>query len=237
MTRLGGVERGHRLAYAHCATFPRDLRDGSRETARRSPRDRATVPRKEAAITPAALTEGYLPPDPVLLHAMSWAAELGVGAVTPGAGAVLRLLAAAVRIRTAVEIGTGTGVSGLWLLRGAPPDAVLTSIDVEAELQAMARQAFAAAGFPTGRARLIAGVAADVLPRLADGGYDLVFVDVPEAESCVDAAHRLLRDGGLLVVNDAYAAADLVLRFRDSADWLPAVIGAGTGLLCAVKRG
>ena len=77
-----------------------------------------------------------------------------------------------------------------------------------------------------------------MLPRLADGTYDLVFVDgeVSEYGLCVDAAHRLLRDGGVVVVNNALAGADVVARLRDAAEWQPALIGAGEGLLCAAKR-
>jgi predicted O-methyltransferase YrrM len=197
-------------------------------------------------------TEEYVPPDAVLIHAMSWAVELGVGSVSPASGAVLRLLAAATRARGVVEIGTGTGVSGIWMLRGMRPDGVLTSIDVEPDLQAMARQSFAAAGFAAGRARLIPGTAREVLPRLADGTYDLVFVDgdVSEYGLCVDAAQRLLRDGGVVVVNNALAGAtsgvaasteaaevtDVVAALRDAPEWQPALIGAGEGLLCAAKR-
>ncbi len=185
---------------------------------------------------------------------MSWANELGVVAVGPGAGAALRLLASATRAKSVVEIGTGTGVSGLWLLRGMRPDSVLTSIDIEPEHQAMARQSFVAAGYATSRARLITGSSHDVLPRLADEAYDLVFVDseISEYAQCVGAAHRLLRDGGLLVLNRAlgtdYGVVDkraqdtesLTLRelaayIRDAPEWMPALLGAGHGLLCATK--
>src|SRR5262245_61776690 len=62
------------------------------------------------------LTESYVPVDPVLLHAMAWGTELGVEPVRPGAGAVLRVLAAALSAKSAVEVGTGTGASGLWIL-------------------------------------------------------------------------------------------------------------------------
>ncbi len=143
--------------------------------------------------------------DPVILHAMSWAAELGVVAVHPDAGAVLRLLAATARARAVVEVGTGTGVSGLWLLRGMCDDGILTSIDIEPEHQAMARQSFAAAGFAPGRVRLIAGSAREVLPRLADRMYDVVFIDgnIHDYDLGVTAAGRLLRDGGVLVLNNA----------------------------------
>ena len=148
-----------------------------------------------------------------------------------------------------VEIGTGTGVSGLWLLRGMRPGGVLTTIDIEPEHQAMARQSFAAAGYAPSRTRLIAGAALEVLPRLADAAYDLVFVDGDPLEyaACVSAAHRLLRAGGLLVVNHALPGAEvesdvgalmtreLVAYVRDAPEWTPALLPTGDGLLCAVR--
>ena len=45
-----------------------------------------------------------------------------------------------------VEVGTGAGVSGLWLLRGMQSDGVLTSVDTEAEHQRLARETFTEAG-------------------------------------------------------------------------------------------
>ena len=63
-----------------------------------------------------------------------------------------------------VEVGTGAGVSGLWLLRGMRPDGVLTTVDQDPEHQRAARQAFGEAGIPSGRARLIVGNALEVLP-------------------------------------------------------------------------
>ena len=75
-----------------------------------------------------------------------------------------------------VEIGTGAGVSGLWLLRGAP-QAVLTTIDNEPEHLAAARQAFADAKIPPAKARFITGRAADVLPRMNESSYDIVLID------------------------------------------------------------
>src|SRR5262252_5248997 len=94
-----------------------------------------------------------------MLHAMSWSAEFGVAAVTPAVGALLRLLSATAQARSVVEIGTGLGVSGLWLLRGMRPDGVLTTVDIDLDHQDMARQVFAAAGITPGRSRLIAGSA------------------------------------------------------------------------------
>ncbi|WP_091653903.1 O-methyltransferase [Micromonospora pallida] len=197
--------------------------------------------------------ESYVAEDLVLRTARSLAEEVGVDAVTTGAGAALRLLAAAGSARAVVEIGTGTGVSGVWLLRGMRSDGVLTTIDVEVEHQRIARRIFAEAGFPSGRTRIIAGRALDVLPRLADGAYDMVFVDaeVTGVSACVDAALRLLRPGGVLAVNGALAggrigdpaARDLetvtlretIKALRESDEWVPALLPVGHGLLAAIR--
>lgn len=158
--------------------------------------------------------ESYVTEDLVLRTARSLAREVGLDAVTPGAGAALRLLAAAGNARAVVEIGTGTGVSGVWLLRGMRADGVLTTIDVEVEHQRIARRIFAEAGFAAGRTRIITGRALDVLPRLADGAYDLVFVDAEATgfHACVEAALRLLRPGACSRSTVCLPAAGSVTR-------------------------
>ena len=125
----------------------------------------------------------------------------------PAVGATLRFLACAVGARTAVEIGTGCGSSGIWLLRGMRPGSTLTSVDIEPEYQRMARKAFTQAGFAQNQCRLILGRALDVLPRLSDGTYDMVFcdADVRDYPDYLIAALRLLRPGGVVAFNNAAA--------------------------------
>jgi predicted O-methyltransferase YrrM len=198
--------------------------------------------------------DGYVAEDPLLTVAREQALEVGLTPVSPAAGAALRLVAAASGARAVVEVGTGTGVSGLWLLRGMRPEGVLTTIDLEREHQRIARRVFAAAGFPHARTRIIAGRAADVLPRLTDGAYDLVFVhhDRMEYASAVSAAARLLRQGGLLALGgalgggrvtdpaardpDTVALREILRTLRDDERWLPAFLPTGDGLMCAVRR-
>lgn len=180
--------------------------------------------------------------------------ELGCVPVGTGTGAALRMLAAANHAKSVVEIGTGAGVSGLWLLSGMPADGILTTIDISSEHQHAAKQAFAAAGYPPQRTRTIVGSALNVLPRLTDGGYDLVLVDGEKTEypDYVEQAVRLLRPGGVLAIdnmlwNDRVAdpaardevtrlLRDLGKKLRDDDGLLVSLLPIGDGLLVAIKR-
>ena len=82
---------------------------------------------------------------------------------------------------------------------------MLTTVDIETEHQRLARETFNEAGIPTQRARTIAGAALDVLPRLTDGHYDLVFLDGDKTEysAYLREAVRLLRPGGVVAFDNA----------------------------------
>ena len=174
--------------------------------------------------------------------------------VDPPAGAVLRFLATAIGARSVVEIGTGCGSSGIWLLRGMRPGGVLTSVDTEPEYHRLARKAFTQAGFAANQARLILGRASDVLPRLSDGAYDMVFCDADPASypDYLSAGLRLLRHGGIIVFNnvggaggaaDAPAGGATAAGARELAEMariddrlVPLSIPVAGGLLAAIKH-
>jgi predicted O-methyltransferase YrrM len=183
-----------------------------------------------------------------IVRARAHALELGAAPVSAAVGAQCAVIAAASQALNIVEIGTGAGVSGLWLLHGSPR-ATLTTIDKEPEHLGAARQAFAEARIPPARARFITGRAADVLPRMNEASYDIVLVDAdPEgAIEYVEHGLRLVRSGGTVLVPRVLAGgavADPVRRdpvttaYRSliqETQASPAVIGAlsitGEGLL------
>jgi predicted O-methyltransferase YrrM len=148
--------------------------------------------------------EEFVTEPPVIASARQHSLEQGVEAVSPAVGAQLSVLAAASGAQNIVEIGTGLGVSALWMLAGAP-DATLTSIDSELDYQQLARTSFTEAGIGAARTRLITGRAADVLPRMNDGDYDLVLVDADPAGVLTYAEHalRLARPGGIVAIPHA----------------------------------
>ncbi len=200
-----------------------------------------------------AYAEAFVAESDTAETARQRADELGIEAISSGVAATLTFLTRVVGARAVAEIGTGSGVSALALLAGMSPDGILTSIDAEAEHQLAAREVLTAEGIPSRRVRLIAGQALNVLPKLTDGAYDLVYVDGDPLEyvEYVAQAQRLLRSGGVLVLHHAlwrglvadernYDDEPLIVREALSAvladeAFTPALLPLGDGLLVAVK--
>jgi predicted O-methyltransferase YrrM len=180
--------------------------------------------------------------------------ELGCVPIGPSGGATLRLLAAITRARSVVEVGTGAGVSGLYLLDGMAEDGQLVSIDIESENQRAAKESFTEAGIVATRYRLINGSAADVLPRMREDTYDLVLIDADKSAYAVycQQAIRMLRPGGVVAFDNALwhdrvadpsqrDAETVTLRelgktVREDPRLVSVLLPVGDGLLVAAKR-
>lgn len=198
--------------------------------------------------------EDFCPTSEAVAEARRQALMLGAPSLSNGAAAALTFLARLINAGAVVEIGTGIGVSGLALLDGMAPDGVLTSIGSEADWQLEARRAFQATGVPSRRLRLITGAALDVLNNLRDGAYDLVFINGDKLEyvEYLAQAARLLRHGGLAVLNDALwhnLVADprneddetVIIREAlsfalETEDFEPLLVPLGDGLLIALRN-
>lgn len=167
--------------------------------------------------------EGAISEDDIVAAARERAVDLGAGPVTPAVGALLSVFARLSGGKAVVEVGTGAGVSGLWLLSGMREDGVLTTIDVEPEHQRSAKQAFSEASIAPSRTRLIGGRAQEVLPRLADESYDLLVIDAAPADQpdFLAGGIRLLRPGGAVVIHGASAGG----RSGDPSANDPDVVG------------
>jgi predicted O-methyltransferase YrrM len=147
--------------------------------------------------------ESTVEPDEIAA-ARAHSIEQGVEAVSAATGAHLAVATASIEAQSIIEIGTGLGVSGLWMLRGAP-HAHLTTIDLEAEHQQHARRFFTEAGHATAKVRMITGRAAEVLPRMNESSYDVVLVDADARGilEYIEHALRLVRTGGIVLVPHA----------------------------------
>ncbi len=197
-------------------------------------------------------TEDLVQESDVIRRARARADELGVEAITPSVGIHLSILARALSAKAIVEVGTGVGVSGLWLL-SASANSVLATIETESEHQNVAKVAFEQAGIASSRLRLINGRSVEVLTNLADKSYDLVFLDGDREtlEDQVLQSHRLLRSGGVLVISHALwrdrvpdtALSDestiiyrnLIAKLTNSEGFISTISPIGDGLIIATK--
>lgn len=198
--------------------------------------------------------EQYHPETEEVLRARARAEELGCVPVSPGVGATLRFLTAATGAQSVIEVGTGSGVSGLYLLDGMHPNGTLTSIDVDLERQRAAREAFTEAQVAPNRYRLITGNGLDVLARLRENAYDIVFLDADKAtpDAYLAQTVRLLRRGGTLAVDNVLwkgkvadptkrdgetsALRDIGRLVRSEGRLVSTLVATGDGLLLATKR-
>lgn len=203
-------------------------------------------------ITSWKYTEDFTQESEVIKRARARAVEIGVEAITPSVGIHLSILARALSAKAIVEVGTGAGISGLWLL-SASENSVLATIDTESEHQNVAKIAFEQAGIVNSRLRLINGRSVEVLTNLADAAYDLVFLDGDREslEEQILQSHRLLRSGGILAiahalwrdrVPDSQLGDDNTVIFRNllanlakSEGFLSTVLPIGDGLIIASK--
>jgi predicted O-methyltransferase YrrM len=163
---------------------------------------------------------------------------------SPELGALLRWVGLTTGARTAVEVGSAGGVSGLWLVRGLTERGVLTTIDDDPHAHGLATDAFERAGLGS-RVRAILGDPGEVLPRLSDASYDLVALQGP-AFAIVDPlehARRLLRPGGILVAlgllasgDHADARARFVQALADDPGFAPVVLPFDDGVALATRQ-
>jgi predicted O-methyltransferase YrrM len=209
-------------------------------------------------ISPSAQSWSYaqnlIGEDSVLVEAKEKAEEKKIKSIGSGGGAFLRFLASSNDASNVVEIGTGTGVSGVWLLRGMNPAGVLTSIDQDAQAQRIAKETFAKAQIEVNRTRLITGKALEVVSRLTDKAYDLILIagDKLEYESLLAESTRLLRPGGILVFDNALngdgvanpkqqdaetiAVRNVGEKIREDERFISVMVANSDGLLAAIYR-
>jgi predicted O-methyltransferase YrrM len=179
--------------------------------------------------------------------------EADIPAVPAETGALLRWFAHLLNARHVVEVGTGGGYSGLWLLGGMDPRGSLTTVDVDPDRHTLAQKAFGEAGL-LDRVRLMTGPALQVLTKLADHHYDIVFLDAVKSEypAYLEHARRLLRPGGVLLADnvlwkgkvadpmqgddDTSGIREFNDMVREDPTLLPVLLPVGDGILCAVYQ-
>ena len=178
--------------------------------------------------------------------------EISASDPTSAVGKFLKFSVNLLNAKSVVEIGTGSGVGGLWLLSGMPSDAVLTTIDSEREHAKIAKTIFDEADIAPTRYRIITGKLIEVIGKLADNSYDLIVIrPALDLFDMVHESYRLLKSGGLLVIDQALsggkvadptqrdpesiARRDAIKVVKEDERWAASLIPIGAGVLVANK--
>jgi caffeoyl-CoA O-methyltransferase len=162
-----------------------------------------------------AYLDGLVPKrDKVLARLEEEAHREGIPIVDTHEGQVLYLLVKLARAKTILELGTATGYSGIWLLRGTD-GGTLTTFEMDHERATRARENFEEAGFGA-RALVIEENAADGLEKL-DGRFDACFIDLLNSFRSEEITRRVvelclerLEPGGLLMADNALRQGEVL---------------------------
>ena len=200
----------------------------------------------------SAFAENFPHEDFFMQQARKNGVEIGAADPTIGVGGLINFIAGLISAKSIVEIGTGSGVSGLWIFNGAPKDATFTSIDSEREHSASAKEILEEAGISAQRFRLITGNIVEVVGKLADSNYDLMIVRSPiDMVDVVQESYRLLKPSGVLIIDnvldggkvadptqrdfETIARRDSIKAIKEDSRWGSSLIPIGSGALLARK--
>ncbi|HCF73733.1 MAG TPA: SAM-dependent methyltransferase [Gammaproteobacteria bacterium] len=133
--------------------------------------------------------------------------KMGMMQVSPEQGQFMGFLVQLTGARRALEVGTFTGYSALWVAQALPSDGQLVCCDVSEEWTSVGRRHWQAGGV-NDRIDLKIGPAVDTLQALREDGeegtYDFAFIDADKENYLIyyESVLSLLRTGGLLLIDN-----------------------------------
>ena len=159
--------------------------------------------------------DGLVPPrDAVLARMEEEAHRENIPIVDAYEGALLYLVVKIARAKRILELGTATGYSGIWLLRGTG-DGTLTTFEVDHSRAERARANFAEAGFGK-RAQVVEENAVSGLEKV-DARFDACFIDLLNSFRSEEITRRAaelclerLDPGGLLMADNALRQGEVL---------------------------
>ncbi|MFN7996914.1 MAG: class I SAM-dependent methyltransferase [Bryobacteraceae bacterium] len=194
------------------------------------------------SVAPAA---GSFPPIPhseaekrilATIGAATQAGELYAN-VPSADGRLLRLLTEAADAKQVVEIGTSTGISGLWFCIALDKTGGrLTTFEYDAERAATAKKHFKEAGVER-LVTIVEGDAHQAVKRLK-GPIDIVFIDA-DKPGYLDYLNQLLplvRTGGLILAHNVDMVPDYIKNVTGNAGLETVFYMQGGGLAVTLKK-
>jgi predicted O-methyltransferase YrrM len=189
------------------------------------------------------------------------AEELGLGAISLSRGEahVLRWVVASKSAKKAVEIGTLTGLSGLYILDGLMNGGKLWTLEKSPEHAEAANPILQKFSAKVGKnVEVVVGDARETLEKVCtEGPFDFIFIDGNKAAygDYLSWAEVNLKKGGMLVADNVFLGGSVYAsgesarfsdkqiaimkkfneRLMDSSIWRGALLPTGEGLFVAEK--
>lgn len=133
-------------------------------------------------------------------------------------GRFLKMLTEMIAPSRVLELGTFTGYATLCLAEGAPAGAVVDTIEIFDENEDFLKEVFAGSDYAD-KINLIIGDAMQIMPGMASGSYDLIFMDADKRlyPEYLDESKRLLRKGGYLIADNTLWDGHVIEADRNDA--------------------
>ncbi|MHC4134304.1 MAG: O-methyltransferase [Planctomycetota bacterium] len=158
------------------------------------------------------LTERTVREDEFLAALKQAAREEGIPAIAVSAeqASFMQILLRVRGARDVVEVGTLAGYSAITMARALPDGGCVRTIEIEPRFAEFARRWIARSDVKD-RVEVIVGAGLDVLPRFETASADACFLDADKASygAYLDEGLRILRPGGLVMVDNAFAFGQL----------------------------
>jgi predicted O-methyltransferase YrrM len=141
--------------------------------------------------------------DPLMRELEEQCDRDGIPSVEPDTGRLLGVLASCMLAGSILELGTAYGYSALCMAKAQPETGRIWTIDPDLRRTAIARSYFERAGVAD-RIEIIEQPALEVLPKMSQRQYDIVFIDAVK-EEYVDYLRLALphvKRSGLVVVDN-----------------------------------
>lgn len=208
-------------------------------------------------VTPAHfayLAERTRGDDAFLVELKAAAREAGIPPIwiSPEQASLMQILLCVAGAAEVVEVGTLAGYSAIAMARALPPGGRVRTIELSDAHADFAEEWIARSDVPE-RVEVLRGRGVDVLPTLADGSADACFVDADKSSYAeyLEQSLRILRPGGLVMVDNAFAFGQIldehptdrevgaVRAFNDHVPEVPGlsavIVPIGDGLWVGVK--
>ena len=194
--------------------------------------------------------------DPFLAQLKTAAEAAGIPPIwiSPEQASLMQILLKGARARRVVEVGTLAGLSAIAMARALPPAAeggCVRTLEISPAHADFAEEWIARSDV-SDRVEVVRGDASETLAQIPDGWADAAFIDADKSgyAGYLEECRRLVRKGGLILVDNAFAFGQLfdehptdsevgaVRAFNDSMAETPGLHGVivpiGDGLWVAV---